>query len=82
MVLQFLGLLVPLTEILLALVIGAQSLHFTTLRQLIGERDEPAARVAANRCVDNTAEANIRSLRIYLYTARSRNAEMAAIIDV
>ena len=80
--LQILLLLATLTAILLALVIGAQSLHFTALRRLIGERDEPAARAAANRCLNNRAEANIRSLRIYLYTARSRNAEMATIIDL
>lgn len=39
---------IPLTLLLLALVFGAQTLHLTALRRLIGERDERAARAAAN----------------------------------
>jgi signal transduction histidine kinase len=43
---------VPFTLLLLALVFGAQTLHLTALRQLIGERDERAARAAANAMDD------------------------------
>lgn len=44
--------IVPLTLLLLLLVFGAQTLHFTALRRLIGERDERAARAAANAMGD------------------------------
>ena len=39
---------VLLTSLLLALVLGAQTLHLTAFRRLIGERDERAAGAAAS----------------------------------
>lgn len=49
LVVQLLALtVVPLTIVLVAIVFGAQTLHLTALRRLIGERDERTVRAAAN----------------------------------
>ena len=40
--------IMPLTLLLIALSIGAQTLHLTAIRRLVGERDERTAQAAAN----------------------------------
>ena len=53
LVVQILALtVVPLTLLLLLFVFGAQAYHLTALRRVIGERDERAARAAANAMAD------------------------------